>query len=192
MQMTRALVLLLVPALLAGCVERKMTVTSDPPGALVYLDDQEKGITPVTFDFNFYGWRTFRLQQDGYQITEEIRQVAPPLQLTFPLDMVPDLTPIPASDIKSFHFVLKPLEKVDKDVLKERAAAFRERALRESTRELERQKGKPAPPPAAVEPKPEQPSTPATPPESPSQPKDPTAPPEAPAQPSGPPPADQP
>jgi len=48
-----------------GCVERKMTVTSNPPGARVYLDDQEMGQTPVTFRFDFYGHRTFTLKKDA-------------------------------------------------------------------------------------------------------------------------------
>ena len=36
----------------AGCVERTITVRSDPPGALVYLDDVERGETPCTFRFD--------------------------------------------------------------------------------------------------------------------------------------------
>ena len=35
-----------VLATAGGCVERRMTIRSNPPGALVYVDDYEIGITP--------------------------------------------------------------------------------------------------------------------------------------------------
>ena len=33
-----------------GCVRRRMTIRSDPPGALVYVDDQQIGATPISTD----------------------------------------------------------------------------------------------------------------------------------------------
>ena len=54
--MKRAIVL--IAAVLAaggGCVEREMTLTTDPPGALVYVSDKEIGRTPVTQPFLWYG-----------------------------------------------------------------------------------------------------------------------------------------
>ncbi|MGZ3388170.1 MAG: PEGA domain-containing protein, partial [Isosphaeraceae bacterium] len=41
--------------LVPGCVEQTMTIQSDPPGALVYMNDQELGRTPLTKDFTWYG-----------------------------------------------------------------------------------------------------------------------------------------
>ena len=111
--------------LTAGCAERKMTVTSSPPGALVFLDGVEKGITPVTFKFNWYGGRRFLLRRDGYQVCEEIRQVRAPLHMKFPLDAVWDLTPLPASDLKTFHFELVDEVDVDIELLRERADQMR-------------------------------------------------------------------
>ncbi len=40
---------------LTGCVERKITLGSDPEGAVVTLNDEEVGRTPVTTDFLWYG-----------------------------------------------------------------------------------------------------------------------------------------
>ena len=40
-----------------GCVQRRMTIRSNPPGALVYVDDYQVGTTPVSTDFGYYGTR---------------------------------------------------------------------------------------------------------------------------------------
>jgi hypothetical protein len=59
-----------------GCVQRRMTIRSDPPGALVYVDDYEIGNTPVSTDFVYYGTRKIRLVKDGYE-TLTVRQPFP-------------------------------------------------------------------------------------------------------------------
>jgi hypothetical protein len=77
---------LLLPA--AGCVQRRMTIRSNPPGALVYVDDYQLGTTPVSHDFVYYGTRKIRLVKDGYE-TLTIRQPFPlPWYQYFPLDFV--------------------------------------------------------------------------------------------------------
>jgi hypothetical protein len=71
-----------------GCVQRRMTVRSDPPGALVYVDDYEIGNTPVSTDFVYYGTRKIRLVKDGFE-TLTVRQPIPlPWYQVFPLDFV--------------------------------------------------------------------------------------------------------
>jgi len=76
-------------ALLAtGCVQRRMTIRSEPPGALVYVDDYQLGTTPVSHDFVYYGTRKLRLVKDGYE-TLTVRQPFPvPWYQYFPLDFV--------------------------------------------------------------------------------------------------------
>lgn len=72
----------------AGCVQRRMTVRSNPPGALVYVDDYQIGTTPVSTDFIYYGTRKIRLVKDGYE-TLTVRQPFPlPWYQVFPLDFV--------------------------------------------------------------------------------------------------------
>ena len=71
-----------------GCVQRRMTIRSSPPGALVYVDDYQIGTTPVSTDFIYYGTRTIRLIKDGYE-TRTVRQPFPiPWYEIFPLDFV--------------------------------------------------------------------------------------------------------
>jgi len=77
---------LILPA--AGCVQRRMTIRSNPPGALVYVDDYQLGTTPVSHDFVYYGTRKIRLIKDGYE-TLTVRQPFPlPWYQYFPLDFV--------------------------------------------------------------------------------------------------------
>ncbi|HUW57985.1 MAG TPA: PEGA domain-containing protein [Planctomycetota bacterium] len=134
MRKTGVVLILVLSTALCGCVERKLTVTSTPPGAKVYLDDEPKGETPVTFRFNFHGHRTFKLKKDGYRVCEEVKWVRPPFWEYPVLDAIADLTPIPLEDHKKFHFELEPVrEVVTEDVL------YRARALKA------RMEGKPAP-----------------------------------------------
>ena len=71
-----------------GCVQRRMTIRSSPPGALVYVDDYQIGTTPVSTDFIYYGTRKIRLVKDGYE-TLTVRQPFPiPWYEIFPLDFV--------------------------------------------------------------------------------------------------------
>jgi hypothetical protein len=72
----------------AGCVQRRMTIRSNPPGALVYVDDYQIGTTPVSTDFVYYGTRKIRLVKDGFE-TLTVRQPFPiPWYEIFPLDFV--------------------------------------------------------------------------------------------------------
>jgi hypothetical protein len=68
-----ALVLVLA-AVQAGCVTRRVMITSDPPGAVVYRNGQPIGATPVEEPFIYYGRYHYRFVADGYQ----------------PLDLYPD------------------------------------------------------------------------------------------------------
>ena len=58
-----------------GCVERRLMITSEPAGALVYLNDQEVGRTPLEVPFTWYGTYDVRLVREGYQ-TLQTEQVA--------------------------------------------------------------------------------------------------------------------
>ncbi|HUV38943.1 MAG TPA: PEGA domain-containing protein [Planctomycetota bacterium] len=115
----------------AGCVERKLIITSDPPGARVYVDDEEVGQTPVSTRFDFYGGRTFVLKKDGYRDTMEVRKVRKPFYAQPVLDIITDLGPIPIKDHQSFHFKMEPMQPVDADALIERAREMRSRVTGE-------------------------------------------------------------
>ena len=49
-----------------GCVRRRLNVRTNPPGALVYVDNQQIGTTPCSVDFIYYGTREIRLVKPGF------------------------------------------------------------------------------------------------------------------------------
>src|SRR5688500_18580755 len=50
-----------------GCVVREMVIDSEPRGALVYLNDQEIGRTPLTKEFTWYGTYDAVVRLEGYE-----------------------------------------------------------------------------------------------------------------------------
>ena len=81
-------VLLILVTLPSGCVQRRMTIRSTPPGALVYVDDYQIGTTPVSTDFVYYGTRKIRLIKDGYETLTVSQPFPLPWYQIFPLDFV--------------------------------------------------------------------------------------------------------
>ena len=64
--------------LLGGCVKRTLLIESDPPGALVYLNDEEVGRTPVTVPFTWYGTYDVRLEMEGYRTLHAEQELEQP------------------------------------------------------------------------------------------------------------------
>jgi hypothetical protein len=66
-------------AALPGCVERRYTIRTDPPGALVIANGEPlPGVTPVSKPFVFYGDRTFRIIKEGYQTVDVVQPIPAP------------------------------------------------------------------------------------------------------------------
>ena len=61
-----------------GCVRRRMTIVSNPPGALVYVDNQEIGVTPVSTPFTYYGTREIQVVRDGYETVKQQNRIDRP------------------------------------------------------------------------------------------------------------------
>jgi len=97
-------------ATLTGCVERTITITSEPPGALVYLNDREIGRTPCQTDFKFYGTYAVRLTLDGYEPYTGPGDADAPLYQQPGLDLLADLIPLPFHDTVNWHFDLRKVD----------------------------------------------------------------------------------
>ena len=72
----------------SGCVQRRMTIRSNPPGARVYVDDYEIGDTPVSASFTYYGTRKIRLVKDGYETLTVMQKFPTPWYEIVPLDFI--------------------------------------------------------------------------------------------------------
>lgn len=87
---TQLVVMLLIVATASGCVRRRLTVRSNPPGALVYVDNQEIGSTPCSVDFTYYGTREIRLVKSGYETLTVNQPIPAPWYQVPPLDFFSD------------------------------------------------------------------------------------------------------
>ena len=113
-------------ALLAGCVERKLTINTEPQGANVILNDQEIGVSPVTVPFNWYGDYWVRVNKNGYEMLNTHRKLKAPLHDYFPFDFVVEvLYPGRIVDAYEWTFALAPQEYPTRDQLIENGEALR-------------------------------------------------------------------
>jgi hypothetical protein len=126
-----ALAAVCLPAFAAGChqVNRDLTITSEPPGAIVFLHDTEVGQTPVTVPFTWYGDYDIILRKDGWQTLKTHARLTPPWHEVPPLDLLRDLLPGTTSDRRYLHFTLKKLSLPDEATLLRRARELRQRNL---------------------------------------------------------------
>jgi hypothetical protein len=109
-----------------GCVQRRLTVRSNPPGARVYIDNREIGRTPVSTDYVYYGTRQFRLEADGYETLTTYQYIPPPWYQIPPLDFVSEnLFPGEIRDERAVFFQLQPQTVVPLDRLLQRAGELR-------------------------------------------------------------------
>ena len=120
--------LLLVACLpMTGCVRRTISITSDPNGALVWLNGREIGRTPVTVDFLYYGEYDVQLVADGYEPLLTTGQADAPLWDNVPLDLFAEITPGEKHSRIQWHYVMSPRND-DPVALLERAREMRSRA----------------------------------------------------------------
>lgn len=105
----RMLILWGVIVLVPGCVHRRLTITSNPPGARVLLDGEEIGETPTAVDFTHYGTRELVLQKDGYETLKTLQTVPPPWYQVLPFEFFADnLLPFQLTNRHEFNFQLHP------------------------------------------------------------------------------------
>lgn len=93
-----------------GCVERILSVRSDPPGALVYLNGQEMGRTPVERDFTWYGTYDVTVRHEGYETIKKNEPVIAPIYEWVPFDLFAELLPIPIRDRHVVTYELKAMQ----------------------------------------------------------------------------------
>jgi len=117
--------------ILSGCntVHRRMTIRSDPPGALVMLDGDEVGYTPYTGDFTYYGTREITLMLPGYETLTTLQKVPAPWYQYPGIEFVADnLSPVKVTNRHEFYYQLRPQMVVPTDELLDRANAHRSEA----------------------------------------------------------------
>ena len=94
-----------------GCVQRIISVQSNPTGAVVYLNDQEVGRTPVQREFTWYGDYDVVLRKEGYETLKTHAPVPAPWWQFIPLDLFTEALPL--TDTHSFRFDMHLLQPED-------------------------------------------------------------------------------
>ncbi len=117
-------------AISPGCVRRTITITTEPPNARVFLNDQEIGRSAVTTDFLWYGDYGVTIRKEGYDTLQTNWVVKRPWYQYMPLDFFAEvLWPGQIHDTHAQHYVLEPASIPTQEELIDRAVETRDRAL---------------------------------------------------------------
>lgn len=121
-----AMAMLAAPLVAGGCVERRIVITSEPSGALVFLNDAEVGRTPVEVDFTYFGVYDVRLRKEGYEPLATKAEAKAPLHEQPGIDLAAMAVPARKSTRIVWHFTLEP-SPTDNAALLRRAGELRTR-----------------------------------------------------------------
>lgn len=125
--MTRPIVLLalaVIAAACGGCVRRVIDITSDPPGARVWVNDRDAGRTPCSVEFTHYGRYDVRLRREGYEPVAGFGDADEPVWDFVGCDLVSEVIPARFTSRVHWHFTMIPTDR-DEAALVQRARAMR-------------------------------------------------------------------
>jgi hypothetical protein len=113
---------------LCGCVDRRFVITSDPPGAVVFINNKLVGQAPVDAQFIYYGTYDFRLVHEGSETLVVHQRVKQPWYEFFPLDFISEnLIPFTIRDVRRYTYQLRPVQIVPPETLLGSADQLREK-----------------------------------------------------------------
>ena len=124
-----SIVMALVVVCFAGCVRRRMTVRTNPPGATVSVDNQVIGTSPAASSFTYYGTREFRIEKDGYRTETIKKKIRPPWYQWPGVDFFAEtLWPGEIRDERIVDVTLVPKQPADTNDIISRADSLRHQA----------------------------------------------------------------
>ncbi len=119
-----------VTSALTGCVERRLEITSEPAGAMVFLADEPIGRTPLTVPFTWYGDYEVILRLDNHQALQTHAQINAPWYDIPPWDLVSQaMVPWTYHYNVTRHYQLEPLTQPTDRQLIDRATQLQQRNL---------------------------------------------------------------
>ncbi len=121
--------IVIIIALCSGCVERRYTLRTEPPGALAIVNGEEIGPTPVSRSFYYYGEREITFILDGYETKTLIQPIKAPWwdNLFFEF-FTENLVPFNLRDEREFKYQLTPATMPRAGDLRGRAEQLRSEA----------------------------------------------------------------
>lgn len=110
----------------SGCVVRRYTLRTEPPGALAIVNGEEIGPTPVSRSYTYYGDREITFLKDGYETKTVIQPVAAPWWDNILTEFLSEnIVPFTLRDEREFKFDLQPATSPRANDLQDRAEALR-------------------------------------------------------------------
>lgn len=107
-----------------GCVRRTIRITTEPPGALVWLNHREIGRTPVEAEFTHYGTYDLLIKKKGWEPLIGAMPTGFRIRGTPGVDLMLEVLPIRTHDLVEWHIQLVPRDR-DHAALLNRAAELR-------------------------------------------------------------------
>jgi hypothetical protein len=121
-------VILVVSLSSSGCVERQLTINTQPQGALVTLNDEEIGTSPVTVSFSWYGDYNVAIRKAGFETLKTHRKLKGPWYDKFPFDFFAQiLNPKRIVDSYEWTFTLEPKQQPTREELIQNAEELRKK-----------------------------------------------------------------
>ncbi len=116
-------------AVAPGCVKRRYTIRTDPPGALVYVNGEEIGTTPISKSYTYYAPREIVLVADGYKTEKIIQDFPAPWWDNALTDFFSEnLLPVTLRDEREFGYRMVPAETAAPNDVLARAQGMRQEA----------------------------------------------------------------
>lgn len=114
----------------AGCVRRVVQITSDPDGAVVWMNDREVGSTPCEVEILHYGEYDVRVEKPGWEPVMTGRSANAPIWDLPGPDFLAELVPAEIESRNVWHFQLV-VESDDADAVLLRAEVARDKVAAE-------------------------------------------------------------
>lgn len=115
----------------AGCIERTISINTEPEGATVFLNDDEVGKTPVKVPFTWYGDYDVIIRKAGYKTLRTNHNVQTPWYAMPGIDLFTEcLIPVTVHDDRVLAtYALEPQQVPEREELLQAADEARAQAL---------------------------------------------------------------
>jgi hypothetical protein len=124
-----AFLLLAAVAFSCGCVERRYTIRTEPPGATIVVNGEEIGPAPASRNYYFYGDREITMILDGFQTQTVIQPIKAPWWDNYITEFFTEnLVPWTIRDERTFKYQMMPAVSPPEGELRDRAEGLRSEA----------------------------------------------------------------
>ena len=115
MSILRKVLLPLIMAVMAlgltGAVRKVATITSEPCGAKVWINNVYRGKTPVEIPYNWNWYYDIRIEKEGYETMCTRERFYAPVKHWIPFDFVAEVLPVNSDEPQWRNYTLEVKKK---------------------------------------------------------------------------------